>query len=111
MSGSRDGGSQELHGGIKARETLSDTDHLSSVIVGVFMSTDPKNASNLPSFDDSKSQNTDNQSSATQNLDSQNLALFQTLIPGGHHWCGRINRHHTLTLTSLADNALSLIHI
>lgn len=69
------------------------------------MSTDPKNASNLPSFDDSKSQNTDNQSSATQNLDSQNLALFQTLIPGGHHWCGRINRHHTLTLTSLADNA------
>ena len=26
-------------------------------------------------------------------------------LPSGHHWCGRINKNHVLTLTSLAANA------
>jgi urea carboxylase-associated protein 2 len=59
------------------------------------MPMDTNNASNQRSFDGSNSQNSV----------KQNSALFQTTIPGGHHWCGRINRHHTLTLTSLANNA------
>lgn len=45
------------------------------------------------------------------NASPQDLALFQTLIPGGHHWCGRINKNHTLTLTALADNANLSLYI
>ena len=36
---------------------------------------------------------------------------FITPLPGGHHWCGRINRNHVLTLKSLAANANASLYV
>lgn len=36
---------------------------------------------------------------------------FTIPLPGGHHWCGRINKNHVLTLKSLAANANASLYV
>lgn len=44
-------------------------------------------------------------------LNNQDSARFTTPLPGGHHWCGRINKNHVLTLKSLAANANASLYV
>ena len=43
--------------------------------------------------------------------DSSYSDRFTTPLPGGHHWCGRINKNTVLTLKSLAANANASLYV
>ena len=48
---------------------------------------------------------------ATTTSNTLSSDRFITLLPGGHHWCGRINKNNVLTLKSLAANANASLYV
>lgn len=78
MTGPRDNGSIELHGGIKAREVRHIAITRLSIRKGFVMN---------------------------QSFYHDNKILWQETLPGGHHWSGRIQRGAVLQLEALGQQA------